>query len=168
MKPSPIKCRTTQTGFTLLEVLVAVVVLSVGLLGLAGLQATGLAQNNTAYQRTQATLLAYDILDRMRANYEGVRLGYYDSFTGGTQTDPGCITSTGCTVAQLYEYDNWAWGAKIASTLPSGVGMVSGSGLYSTFTIKVMWDQDRTGVTGTGCSGDSTIDLTCLSISSEI
>jgi type IV pilus assembly protein PilV len=55
-------------GFTLLEVMVALLVLSIGLLGLAMLQATNLQYNTDAYTRTQATLFAYDIIDRMRAN----------------------------------------------------------------------------------------------------
>lgn len=159
--------QSAQNGFTLLEVLVAVVVLSIGLLGLAGLQASGLSQNNTAYQRTQATLLAYDMLDRMRANFEGVRLGYYNDFTGSSQTDPNCF-STGCTVQQLAQYDNYAWGKQLSDTLASGHGTVSGGGLNTTFTITVMWDQDRTGVTGTACSGDTKTDLTCLKIYSQI
>lgn len=56
-----------QTGFTLIEILVTVIVLSIGLLGLAGLQATSFKFNSTAYQRSQATSLAYDIADRIRA-----------------------------------------------------------------------------------------------------
>ncbi len=57
-----------QYGFSLLEVLIALLVLSIGLLGLAGLQTLGLKFNMQSYQRTQAALLAYDIVDRMRAN----------------------------------------------------------------------------------------------------
>jgi len=167
MKLSNRHRHSSQTGFTLLEVLVAVVVLSIGLLGLAGLQASGLAQNNTAYQRTQATLLAYDMLDRMRANYDGVRLGYYNSVAAGSATDPGCITQ-GCTVQQLATYDNYSWGIRLTQALPSGYGTVLGNGLNSTFTITVMWDQDRTGATGRGCSGNTQSDLTCLTISSQI
>ncbi|SDB02729.1 type IV pilus assembly protein PilV [Desulfonatronum thiosulfatophilum] len=55
-------------GFTLLEVLVGLIILAIGLLGLAGMQMVSLRQNNDAYLRSQATLQAYDILDRMRAN----------------------------------------------------------------------------------------------------
>ena len=167
MKTSRTRYQANQQGFTLLEVLVAVVVLSIGLLGLAGLQASGLAQNNNAYQRTQATLLAYDMLDRMRANFDGVRLGYYNDVSAGSATDPNCILS-GCTVQQIATYDNASWGDSLSTTLPSGFGTVSGSGLGSTFTITVMWDQDRTGATGHDCSGDTQNDLTCLSISSQI
>ncbi len=55
-------------GFTLLEVLVAMVVLSVGLLGLSGLQTSSLRNNHSAFLRSQATLVSNDIIDRMRAN----------------------------------------------------------------------------------------------------
>jgi len=167
MKPFRLKRNARQHGFTLLEVLIAVVVLSIGLLGLAGLQASGLAQNNTAYQRTQATLLAYDMLDRMRANYDGVRLGYYNDIEAGSASDPGCISS-GCTVQQLSAYDINSWSQLLTLRLPSGYGTVTGSGLNSTFEITVMWDQDRTGATGVDCSGDTSVDLTCLKISSQI
>ena len=62
----------TQSGFTLLEIMVAIVVLSLGLLGLAGLQAASLRNNQTAYYRSIATQQAYDIADRLRANLAGV------------------------------------------------------------------------------------------------
>ena len=61
-----------NAGFTLIEVLIAMLVLAVGLLGLAGLQATSLRNNQSAYNRSQATQLAYDIADRMRANSAGI------------------------------------------------------------------------------------------------
>jgi type IV pilus assembly protein PilV len=63
----------TGAGFTLIEVLVAMVVLTVGLLGLAGLQATSLKNSQNAYYRSVATQLAYDMADRMRANFTEAR-----------------------------------------------------------------------------------------------
>ena len=65
-------CRR-ESGFSLIEVLVALLVLSIGLLGLAALQAQGLRFNHDAYVRTQATNLAYDIVDRMRVNNTALR-----------------------------------------------------------------------------------------------
>ncbi len=59
---------TRAAGFSLLEVLVGLIILAIGLLGLAGMQIVSLRQNNDAYLRSQATLQVYDILDRMRAN----------------------------------------------------------------------------------------------------
>ncbi|PTN38085.1 type IV pilus modification protein PilV [Desulfonatronum sp. SC1] len=58
----------TPRGFSLLEVLVGLLILAIGLLGLAALQVRSLQHNNDAYFRSQATLMSYDIIDRMRAN----------------------------------------------------------------------------------------------------
>ena len=62
------KFNKKQSGFSLLEVLVSVVILSIGLLGMAGIQLKGLSSNNSANLRTQATLLANDLAERMHAN----------------------------------------------------------------------------------------------------
>jgi len=84
-----------ERGFSLLEVLIAVLVLSIGLLGLAGLYAVGLRSVDSANLRTQATILAEDMLERMRANREAAFAGEYnipdldaiDSGTGVAATD---------------------------------------------------------------------------------
>lgn len=81
MKPRPTPSRARppqQHGTSLIEVLVALVVLSVGLLGLAGLQLNALKLNQTAMQRSEATLFAYSILDQMRADAASARTGDYD------------------------------------------------------------------------------------------
>lgn len=155
------------SGFTMIEVLVAIFVLAIGLLGLAGLQANSLKNNTSAYTRTQAQLLAYDMLDRMRSNLPGVSTGNYDDLLGATPTDPNCA-GTGCSVAQLAEHDAYEWSNLLAQTLPSGQGEVSGNGLGSIFTITVMWDDERSGATGTNCSDDHTVDLTCFTLSSTL
>jgi len=156
-----------QSGFTMLEVLVAIVVLAFGLLGLAGLQADGLRNNTSAYLRSQATLMAYDMMDRMRANMLGVESGDYDNLMGTTPTDPNCIT-TGCSVAQMAQHDAYEWSRQLAEILPAGQGSVIGNGAGSAFSITVMWDDRRTGATGTNCSGDPAVDLTCFTLSSVI
>lgn len=73
-----------QTGYSLVEVLIATVILSIGLLGLASLQTASLKDNSAALQRSQATIMAYDILDCMRANHKQATTGAYD--IGYTQT----------------------------------------------------------------------------------
>lgn len=156
-----------QRGFTLMEVLVSMVVLSIGLLGLAGMQVNGLKSNNSSYQRTQASLLANEMIDRIRANRAGLALGSYNNLLSATPSDPGCITS-GCTVQQIAQYDAFLWSSEVASRLPSGTASVTGSGINSIFTITVMWDDDRTGVTGTNCSGNSSVDLTCFVMSTTL
>ncbi len=86
-------------GFTLLEVMIAVFVLAIGLLGIAALQMTGVKNNHTASIRTQATQLSYNLADRMRANIDGTVAGnYLASAAPGVGFD--CLTNfTGTTVA---------------------------------------------------------------------
>lgn len=144
----------------MLEVLIALVVLSVGLLGLAGLQANGLKNNNSAYQRSQANLMVNEILDRIRANRSGLASGNYDNPFATTPTDKGCDSSI-CNPADMAEYDAFLWQGQVASILPSGVGAITGSGADSVFTITIMWDDDRDG--GSDCT-----DLTCFIVSTRL
>jgi type IV pilus assembly protein PilV len=154
-------------GFTMIEVLVAIFVLAIGLLGLAGLQAASLKNNTSAYTRSQAQLLAYDMLDRMRSNMQGVTNGAYDDLLAAAPVDPNCI-SAGCSVAQLANHDAFEWSNLLSQTLPSGTGEVTGNGSGSIFTITVMWDDERTGANGTDCSDDHSVDLTCFTLSSTL
>lgn len=111
-----------QNGFTLIEVLIAMLVLSIGLLGIAALQATGLRSSHSATLRSQATQLAYDMADRMRANLAGYEGGAYNNITpGGSPTS--CLSNS-CTPQQMAEYDVWEWNETIARELPRGVGVV--------------------------------------------
>lgn len=116
-----------SAGFTLIEILVTVIVLSIGLLGLAGLQATSLKFNSTAYQRSQATSLAYDIIDRMRANAPSAAQ-YIDN-----------VSPRGALTTQ----DIQEWSQAITNTLPSGTGSIAQNG--NIFTIIIQWDDDRDG-----------------------
>ncbi|RMD78760.1 MAG: type IV pilus modification protein PilV [Gammaproteobacteria bacterium] len=147
------RCR----GTSLMEVLVTVVVLSVGLLGLAGLQAGSQRNAHHAYLRGQAVALAYDILDRMRANPAGVQAGAYDQISGPV-SDPGCIQA-GCTPAQLAQHDAYQWQQQVASLLPGGQASVSRSG--GRFRVQVAWDEK--GATLPGCPAG----LMCLSLEAQ-
>jgi len=156
-----------QQGFTLLEVMIALVIFSIGLLGLAGLQAGGLRSNTQAQFRTIATIQAYDMAERIRANPRGVADGDYNAFDDATPTAEDCI-SAACTAAEMATYDYYEWELTTQDVLPSGHGVVTSaldaSGTTRLFTITVMWDEERTGVNGTGCSGDPTVDLKCYAL----
>ena len=154
-----------MAGFTLLEILIAIVVLSIGLLGLAGLHAAGLKNTQSANYRTVAMFQAYDMADRMRDNAEGLYNGAYDNITTSIPSNPNCLSS-GCTYTQLRDYDQYIWNTNNAAWLPLGKGTVkvSGTAPNEEYVITVMWDEYRTGATGTACSGDSSIDLTCFSV----
>ena len=121
--------RSLQSGFTLLEVLVTLIVLAIGLLGLAGLQVVSLRNNHGAYLRSQAIIQSYDMVDRMRANSDQV--GIYNlsanasyAFSAiGTQTT-ACDSAGGCTAAQMAGHDLFKWNQSNRSVLPQGIGIV--------------------------------------------
>jgi type IV pilus assembly protein PilV len=110
-------------GFTLIEVLVAVVVISLGLLGLAGLQVVSLNNNQTAYYRSLATQQTNDMMDRIRANLAGIGTGSYDNLSATIPADPGCFAA-GCSVANMAVTDHFQWLTNTAAMLPGGSGTV--------------------------------------------
>lgn len=135
------KARSRQWGFSLLEVLIALLVLSLGLLGLAALQTFGLKFTYQSYQRTQATYLIGDIIERMRANPVGTRNNDYLIDMTGSSPAPGrdCLTSA-CTATEMAQFDLDRWITTISSVLVQGRGEVSenasGAPLYN---IRVSW-----------------------------
>lgn len=140
----------TIRGFTLFEVLIAVLVLSLGLLGLAALQSAGLRNNHGAYLRSQATVLAYDIIDRMRSNKEiadpaAPATGGYDlAMSASPPSSPLDCVSDPCSSADLATYELNNWIQSLAATLPLGDGQVSRAA--GVVTVTVAWDDTRSGV----------------------
>jgi len=129
-------------GFTLLEVLVALLVLSVGLLGLAGLQTFSLRNNTSAFQRSQAVVLAYDALDRMRGNRDQATLGAGSLYNTAFADSPATVDcSTICTSANVARHDVAAWKADVAR-LPGGEGQIT-IGADNKATIEVRWSDNR-------------------------
>lgn len=116
-----------QSGFTLLEVLVSIMVIAVGLLGMAGLQMQSLRQGQSAYYRSVATQLAYDLSDRMRGNMNGVLANGYNRTGIGTDYAAGvsnCNTTTGCVAADLAKNDAYEWQQMVQTLLPGGQAIV--------------------------------------------
>ena len=113
---------------TLIEALVALVVLSVGLLGIAGMQMTTLRNNLGAHFRSQATVLAYDITDRMRANRDRA-IG--NNYLVGFGAAP-----TGSLIEQV---DLRTWKTTLTNPLPSGDGRIERVG--NTFRITIRWTE---------------------------
>jgi type IV pilus assembly protein PilV len=113
-------------GFTLLEVLIALLVFSLGLLGMAGLLVVSVKTNHSAYLRTQASFLAQSMADRMRANVPRVWTGDYDGTYSGTtgDTDP-CPTGTACTRAQIATRDKAQWEVQLGDQLPNAQATIA-------------------------------------------
>jgi type IV pilus assembly protein PilV len=101
------------SGFSLIEVLVALVILSVGTLGIAAMMAVSLKNKNNAYSRAQASDLAYTILDRMRANRATAMQHGYDITLGAAAAEPppdGCIgIAADCSPTQIADLDLSQW-----------------------------------------------------------
>jgi type IV pilus assembly protein PilV len=112
--------RFKASGFSLVEVLVAVLILSVGLLGLAALQVTALRNNHGALLWTEANLLASGLADRMRANPAGVEQLAYSN---PTSFNPAPCDLNPCNPAQMAGWDLSEWRSELAQ-LPMGEGVV--------------------------------------------
>lgn len=124
-------------GITLVEILVALLVLSIGLLGLAGLQTMSLQFNTSAYYRTQATALAYDLSDRMRANRQAALNGQYS--VAIEDPPPVCTIPDGSGSVAVQDIAEWR--SALACRLPLSTGSVSNNG--NVFTLTVLWDDSQ-------------------------
>jgi type IV pilus assembly protein PilV len=100
-------------GFTLIEVLISMIILAIGLLGLASLQIIALRESQDAYTMQQAVLLATDMQARMRSN-SGI-----DWLTISPNTSDTCIKSNACTKAQLASNDYGEWTRNAQKNLPA-------------------------------------------------
>jgi len=123
-----------QHGMTLIEVLVTLVLISVGLLGVAALQLTSLKNNQESYVRSQAAMLAADVLDRMRSNQTGFNAGNYDMTNDATGFDQAGTSGTAAAT------DIAAWQASINRLLPGSdadaAGRIVRNGRIVTITIR--------------------------------
>jgi type IV pilus assembly protein PilV len=106
-----------NVGFSMIELLVAVLVMGIGVLGVAALQLVSLQNNRAALVRAEAVTLAYDMMDRIRANPAGTPAGA--SYAGlALEADPpaatNCLTNT-CTAAQMVAFDQASWKCLLGS-----------------------------------------------------
>lgn len=148
--------KTCQHGVTLIESMIALLVISIGLLGIASLQITAMSQNTSALNHSQAVWIASSMSDRIRANIG--QFNNYDGIDTNNSYDGECET-VDCSDLQMIEADADEWSVMIES-LPGGRGMIDLTG--GSMMISVMWDDDGTGVSGTGCDPTDANDLTCF------
>ena len=138
----------------MIEVLVTVVILAVGLLGLAGMQGVSMRNNHSAYLRSQAVQLAYDMADRVRSNFE-----FSPNFDGITAAEnSNCESTSGCEASAMAANDFYQWTQEIATILPAGDGIIcldatpndgtanddaecDGGG--TSYAVKIWWNDNR-------------------------
>jgi len=139
-----------ERGFSLLEVLIALLVLSVGLLGIAGLQSISLKYNHQSYERSQATVLISEMIEKITSNPVATRAGAFDNVppgnTSASYAGYGTCPTT-CTAAQLATYDIFRW----KSSLQDPKRLAQGTGTIArvtpapnhVFNITVTWQENN-------------------------
>lgn len=140
-------------GFSLIEILVAIVIVSMGLLAYAGLQMTGLSQTHAALFRSQAAISTHDMADRLRSNLPGTLAGGYRTLETDSLAMPNC--AAGCIPFDLAVRDLKIWQNLLSQHLPLASGVVSCTDSdaldaipcseNSTHTIVVSWDDNKDG-----------------------
>ena len=128
-----------QVGASLVEVMISLLILSMGLLGMAALQGLGTQYGNEAYFRSQAIVQTYDLIDRMRANSAAVAAGRYEQDPIPTTYTVDCIRNE-CTTGDLANYDLVNWNQLNSELLPNGTGIVTRQD--DTYTVQVTWQED--------------------------
>lgn len=124
-----------QRGASLLEVLIAILVLAIGMLGVAAMQSMSLKNSMSALERSQATVQSYAIMDAMRANIDIARANGYNTALGGTCPVP----SAGATLASR-DISNWI-GSLQATLGPSACGGINCAANVCEITIR--WNDER-------------------------
>ncbi len=137
--------KPTSAGFTLVEVLVALVVIAVGMLGIAGLYVESLRAGRTSILRTNAIMLAGDMAERIRAN-PNAAADY--AGTGPGSSDFDCVNGVDtCTAAELAADDWFRWGQDVAARLPqdttANIDVVS-VGSLDQYSITISWPETGT------------------------
>lgn len=162
---------SNQSGATLIEILITVLVLGLGLLGVGALQTRSIQANHDAAMYSRAAFLASDISERMRANPAGVRArGYEHALNSAVSSGTDCATRS-CTPAQLASYDMEQWlKLRVQTELPEGDASLSspnwnatgagGSGDRIRVTLTIRWK----GRVGGDCnaSGTAGTDYKCF------
>ena len=130
-----------QRGFSLVEVLIALVVMSVGMLGIAGLYVQSMQAGRTSMFRHHAVTLAGDVADRIRANPTAA--GAYAADIVGANNNCVAPGTVACTPAQMAANDIFLWRAQVENQLPAGqVRVVFNGGVVPpTYQITVSWTE---------------------------
>ena len=150
--------RKFQTGVSLIESMIALLVVSIGLLGIAALQITAMNQNASSLNHSQAVWMAYNLSDRIRSNLP--QFANYNGIDTNNSYTQDCMAAA-CNAGQMMTADAADLKTMVGS-LPAGRGIIAGNA--NLLTISVMWDDDGTGVTGTGCDPTDANDLTCYTL----
>lgn len=149
--------------------MVTVLIVGIGILGVISMQANALRETQTNSFRNQASILAQDIIGRMRANEDAVSdtdASVYVSDGSAIGVEPPCETAAAdCSPAELSAFDLSRWQRSItAANLPSGLGIITRDGTTTTYVISILWDEERDGANGQGCDPADDADMACFRV----
>lgn len=143
MRQAPSITRRHATGLTLVEILITLLVVSIGLLGVAGLHSFSMRNNYDALMRSHASALASEIADRMRVNRDLVYTGGASDYNIAiSDAAPAVVTGSSQAVRDVNE-----WLATLANQLPNGDGRIAIDQATRVVTIEVQWGERGDGVT---------------------
>ena len=146
-----------QSGSSMIEVLVSLLVLGIGILGINALQASSMRSNQSAYLRTQAVFNSFDIVERIHSNKTGAEAGNYNDPTPSINAN--CVAAAGCSASAMAAHDVAEWEANVAATMPMGAAVVcldsspddgtaaspACDNLGDYYAVKIWWDDNRDG-----------------------
>jgi type IV pilus assembly protein PilV len=159
-----IKSYKSQLGLGMIESLIALLVISIGLLGIAALQITSMQQTASAHWHSQAVWYSYEMTDRISANTGNpINLANFNLYDG-IDTDNGysmdCVTNA-CNAGQMVTADAEDWSDMISS-LPGGRGVIASTG-PNTLQISVMWE-DNSGESNCINGEPANADQSCYTV----
>lgn len=126
-----------QQGLSIIEVLVAMLILAVGLLGMASLQVRAVSDTTNSSFRSIAIFYANDMADRIRANPVAEQGNLYNDETGGSEK-VNCLNATGCNSTDMAAHDKYEWLKNVGEALPAGTGEINKNG--NLYTVTVSWN----------------------------
>lgn len=118
-----------QRGVSLIEVMMAVLIFSIGLIGLASLMVMATRSNHAAYLRTQVVFLANNMASRMSANPAGVWQGDYNKTYPVAAASVGCASGAACDTADLAAHDQQMWSSQLRTFLPNVSATIACTGV---------------------------------------
>jgi type IV pilus assembly protein PilV len=165
------KTSRSQSGFSMMEVLVSILIVSLGILGTLGLLMNGLRLSSSSNYRSIAAAQANAMADALRGNpfaISGVALASFDDVQVPASS-PGCFTAAGCARANFVNNNVWVWQQQLAASLPNGVGTICRSSVANVATtapvcngqgayvVSVCWNEQKINASSTNLDAAGTL-----------
>lgn len=157
--------RNNQSGVSLIEILVTVLILAIGLLGVASLQSLSLKGGTQSFLNSRAQMITSDLVDRMMSNLDSTIDGDYAGTPVTAEPSPNCHTAS-CSGAQMAAHDLWQVSNRMTNEmlLPQGALNVDYDSATREYRIAVTWDAEVAGgsYTASTCTAANNANSGCM------